>query len=172
MWLYIIPLIISSIVVSEALSILIPKFKKREEENNSIASANCKVFLDKRLKMAFVGISIFCLIIGIILLFVPQLCELMEFDWVITNIVWWLATLFDVFILFYFYQILLVEYNDDFILITNIFRKTYKIRYNEIVSISTNIKIFTKEKKFFIPCSAFYGVSALKVKIIEKANLG
>ena len=31
MWLYLIPLIISSIVVSEALSILIPKFKKREE---------------------------------------------------------------------------------------------------------------------------------------------
>ena len=67
MWLYIIPLIISSIVVSEVLSILIPKFKKREEENNSIASASCKVFLDKRLKMAFVGISIFCLIIGMIL---------------------------------------------------------------------------------------------------------
>ena len=172
MWIYVISLAISSIITSEVLSILIPKFKKREDEGNAIASKNCKIFPDKRLKITFIGLSVFCLIIGIILLFVPQLCELMEFDWLITNIVWWSATLFDVFILFYFYQILLVEYNDDFILITNIFRKTYKIRYNEIVSISTNIKIFTKEKKFFIPCSAFYGVSALKAKIIEKAKLG
>ena len=123
MWLYLIPLMISLIVVSEVLSILIPKFKKKEDEGNAIASKNCKIFPDKRLKIAFIGISVFCLIIGMILLFVPQLCELMEFDWLITNIVWWSATLFDVFILFYFYQILLVEYNDDFILITNIFRK-------------------------------------------------
>ena len=172
MWLYIIPLIISSIVVSEVLSILIPEFKKREEEGNAIASKNCKIFPDKRLNIAFIGLSVFCLIIGMILLFVPQLCELMEFDWLITNIVWWSATLFDVFILFYFYQILLVEYNDEFILITNIFRKTHKIRYSDIIKVTTNIKIFTKEKKFFIPCSAFYGVSALKAKIIEKAKLG
>lgn len=165
MWLYLIPLIISSIVVSEVLSILIPKFKKREEENNSIAFASCKVFPDKRLKMALVGISIFCLIIGIILLFVPQLCEIMEFDWLITNMVWWLATLFNSIVVFYFYQTLFVEYNDDFILITNIFRKTYKIRYSDIIKVTTNIKIFTKGKNFFIPCSAFYGVSALKVKI-------
>lgn len=65
-----------------------------------------------------------------------------------------------------------IEYNDDFILITNIFRKTYKIRYSDIIKVTTNIKIFTKKKNFFIPCSVFYGVSALKVKIIEKANLG
>ena len=121
----------------------------------------------------FFGISPdVCRIIFIILLFVPQLCEIMEFDWLITNIVWWLATLFNSIVVFYFYQTLFVEYNDDFILITNIFRKTYKIRYNDIIKVTTNIKIFTKEKNFFIPCSVFYGVSALKVKIMEKANLG
>lgn len=172
MWLYLIPLIISSIVVSEVLSILIPKFKKREDEGNAIASKNCKIFPDKRLKIAFIGLSVFCLIIGIILLFVPQLCKIIEFDWLIANIVWWSVTLLDSMAMFYFYQTLVVEYNDDFILITNIFRKTHKIRYNDIIKVTTNIKIFTKEKKFFIPCSLFYGVSALKVKIMEKANLG
>ncbi|MBQ9714485.1 MAG: hypothetical protein IJV83_04100 [Clostridia bacterium] len=171
MWIHLISLMISSIVVSEVLSIAIPKFKKREDEGNAIASKSCKIFPDKRLKIVFIGLSVFCLIIGMILLFVPQLCELMEFDWLIVNIIWWSVTLLDSIAVFYFYQTLLVEYNDDFILITNIFRKTHKIGYSDIIKVTTNIKICTKEKKFFIPCSLFYGVSALKVKIMtQKGN--
>ena len=170
MWLYLIPLIISSILTNEVLSILIPKFKKREEENNTIASVNYRVFPDTRIKMTFIVLSVFCLIIGIILLFAPQLCALMEFDWLITNIVWWSVVLLDTIVLFYFYQTLFVEYSDDLILITTIFRKTYKIRYKDIIEVATNIKIFTKDKNFFIPCSLFYGVSALKVKIIENTK--
>ena len=59
-------------------------------------------------------------------------------------------------------------YDDDFILITNIFHKTHKVVYDDIERVSSNVKIFTKNGKYFIPCSLFYGTQALKSKILEK----
>ena len=41
-------------------------------------------------------------------------------------------------------------YNDDFILITNIFHKTHKVAYDDIERVSSNVKIFTKNGKYFI----------------------
>ena len=168
MWLYLIPSMISLFSLNVVLSILIPKFKKREEEKNAQATANSKVFPDIRLKIIFICLLVFCWAFGMILFFVPKLCELMEFDWLITNVVWWSVILLDTIVLTYCYQILMVEYNNDYIFITNIFRKTTKIRYSEIdrVTVSLNLKIFYKGKTLFIP-NMYYGVDALKNEIVE-----
>lgn len=170
MWIYLVSLTISLTLTSSILSVLIPKFKQREERENTFAAANKIVFPDKRLKVLFMSLSFFCLLIGLILLFVPQVCELMEFDWLIANIVWDTILLIDLVVILFCYQTLYVNYNDDFILITNIFHKTKKIRYEQINGVASNIKIFTKNRKYFILGSLFYGTQALKSKILEKLN--
>lgn len=68
------------------------------------------------------------------------------------------------------YQTLSVSYNDDFMLMTNMFHKTKKVTYEEIVRVSSSVKIFTEHNKYFIPCSLFYGTQALKSKILERLN--
>ena len=168
MWIYLVSLTISSVLTSAILSVLIPKFKKREEKENAFAATNKIVFPDKRLKCLFIGLISFCLLIGLILLFVPQICELMEFNWLIAKIVWDPILLIDLGVILCGYQTLCVTYNDDFILITNIFHKTHKVAYDDIERVSSNVKIFTKNDKYFIPCSLFYGTQALKSKILEK----
>lgn len=168
MWIYLVSLTIGSVFTSAILSVLIPKFKKREERGNAFAATNKIVFPDKRLKGIFIGLSFLCVLIGLILLFIPQICELMDFNYLLTNIIWDGILLIDLVIILFGYQTLCVAYNDDFILITNIFHKTHKVVYDDIERISSNVKIFTKNGKYFIPCSLFYGTQALKSKILEK----
>lgn len=168
MWIYLVSLTISSVLTSAILSVLIPKFKKREERENAFAATNKIVFPDKRLKGLFICLSSFCVLIGLIILFVPQICELMEFSWLLTNIIWDGILLIDLVVILFGYQTLYVAYNDDFILITNIFHKTNKVAYDDIERVSSNVKIFTRNGKYFIPCSLFYGTQALKSKILEK----
>ena len=170
MWIYLVPLTISLILTNAILSMLFPKFKQKEEIENAFATENKRVYLDKGIKRFFAFFTFFCLVVGLILLFVPQLCETMEFNWLTTNIVCWSILLLDLIFLFSFLQVSHVEYNDDFMLITNIFRVTKKIKYSDIVRISSNIKIFTKKEKYFIPCWFFYGGEAFKRKITEKLN--
>ena len=95
----------------------------------------------------------------------------MGFDWLTTNIIWDIILLIDLAIILFSYQTLYVSYNDDFVFITNFFRKTYKINYFEIISISSNVSIVTRKKRFFISGSLFYGVGALTDKINEKLNI-
>lgn len=171
MWIYFVSLTICFSLINAILSIVIPKLKKREEIENAVAEATKTVYPDKRLKVVFVCLSFFCLLIGLILLFVPQLCELMDFDWLTTNVIWDIILLMDLAIILFSYQTLHVSYNDDFVFITNLFRKTYKIKYSEIIRISSNILIVTQKKRFFISGSLFYGVGALKDKITEKLNI-
>lgn len=170
MWIYFVSLAIFFILTNAILSVVIPKLKKREEIENVVAETTKTVYPDKRLKIVFVCLSLFCLLIGLILLFVPHVCELMNFDWLTTNIIWDVILLIALAIILFCYQILYVRYDDDFVFITNLFRKTYKINYSEIISISSNLLIVTQKKRFFISNSLFYGVSALKDKIIEKLN--
>lgn len=170
MWIYLVSLTISSVLTSAILFVLIPQFKKREERENVLASVNKIVFPDKRLKAVFISLSVFCLSIGLIILFVPQICELMGFNWLFTNIVWDSIFLIDLVVILFGYQTLSVSYNDDFMFITNIFHRTKKVTYEEIERVSSNVKIFTKHNKYFIPCSLFYGTQALKSKILEKLN--
>lgn len=171
MWIYFGSLIICFILTNTILSAVIPKLKRREEIGNAVAETTKTVYPDKRLKVVFISLSIFCIIIGLILLFVPQLCELIDFDWLTTNIIWNIILLIDLAVILFSYQVLYVSYNDDFVFITNLFRKTYKINYSEIVSISSNILIVTQKKRFFISGSLFYGLGALKDKITEKLNI-
>ena len=171
MWIYFVSLTICFILTNAILSVVIPKLKKREEIENAVAETTKTVYPDKHLKVVFVCLSFFCLLIGLILLFVPQVCELMDFDWLTTNIIWDIILLMDLAIILFSYQILYVSYNDDFVFITNLFRKTYKINYSEIISISSNVLIITQKKRFFLSGSLFYGVSALKDKITEKLNI-
>ena len=168
MWIYLVSLTISSVLTRVILSVLIPKFKKREEKENAFAAANKIVFPDKRLKLLFIGLSSFCVLIGLIILFFPQICDLMGFKWLLTNSIWDSILLIDLVVILFGYQTLCVTYNDDFILITNIFHKTHKVAYDDIERVSSNVKIFTKNDKYFIPCSLFYGTQALKSKILEK----
>ena len=168
MWIYLVSLTISSVLTIAILSVLIPKFKKKEERENVFAATNKIVFPDKRLKGVLIGLSSFCLLLGLIILFVPQICELMGFNWVLTNIVWDCILLIDLIVIFFGYQTLNVSYNDNFMLITNIWHKTNKVYYEDIERVSSNVKIFTKNGKYFIPCSLFYGTQALKSKILEK----
>lgn len=170
MWIYLISLTISSVLTSAILSVLIPKFKKREERENTFASVNRMVFPDKRTKGYFIFLTIFCLTIGLILLFVPQLCEIMGFNWLATNIVWSIILVIDLIFTFVFFQVSHVEYNDNFILITNIFHRTKRVFYYEIIMTKANFKIFTKKKKYFIPCGSFYGGKDFKHFVLEKLN--
>ena len=168
MWIYLLSLTISLVLTRAILSVLIPKLKKREERENAFAAANKMVFPDKRLKLLFIGLSSFCVLIGLIILFCPQICDLMGFNWLFTNIIWNSILLIDLVVILFCYQTLYVTYNDDFILITNILHKTTKVTYDDIERVSSNVKIFTRNGKYFIPCSLFYGTQALKSKILEK----
>lgn len=168
MWIYLVSLTISSVLTNAILSVLIPKFKKKEERENAFAAANKIVFPDKRLKLLFIGLSSFCVLIGLIILFFPQICDLMGFKWLLTNVIWDSILLIDLVVILFGYQTLYVTYNDDFILITNILHKTTKVIYEEIDRVSSNVKIFTNKGKYFISSSLFYGTQALKSKILEE----
>ncbi len=168
MWIYFVSLTIGVLLTNAILSVLIPKLKNREKRGNEIAATDKVVVPDKRLKIIFICLSSFCLLVGLILLFAPQVCVVMGFNWLVANIVWNVTLLVDLAIILFGYQTLCVRYNDDYILITNIFRKTHAIDYSDIVEVTSNIRIITEKKRFFIPCSLFYGVGALKDKITEK----
>lgn len=168
MWIYLVSSIISMLVTNAFLSVLIPKFKQREEVGNTSATINKVVVPDKRLKVVFVCLSFFCVLISLILLLVPKICEMMNFDWLLVNIVWNFVLLIDLFMLLFFYQIVEIEYTEYYFLITNIFRKSKKINYSDIIKVCSNIKIFTKTGKYFIPASLFYGVNSFKNVILEK----
>ena len=144
MWIYLVSSTIGLTLTSVILSLLIPKFKQREERENVFATENRTVFPDKRTKGFLIFSALFCLLVGLILLFVPQLCEVMGFNWLTTNIIWSIILVFDLIVMFVFLQVSHVEYNDNFILITNIFHKTRKVFYFEIIATKSNFKIFTK----------------------------
>lgn len=172
MWIYLVSLTISLTLTRAILSVLTPKFKQREKSGNALAATNKIVFPDKAIKGFFVFSTVFCLTIGLILLFVPQLCELMGFDWLLTNFIWSIILLIDLIIVLVFFQVSHIQYNEDFMLITNIFRRTKKVFYSDIIKVKSNLKIFTRKKNYFIPCSSFYGGKDFKYFILEKLSSG
>ena len=95
MWIYLISLTIGLILTIAILPLLIPRFKQREKSGNELAAMNKIVFPDKFTKGYFVLSTLVCLLVGLILLFVPQLCEIMGFDWAITNTIWSIILLVD-----------------------------------------------------------------------------
>ena len=168
MWIYIVSLTISTVVTGLILNILIPKFKKREVKENTFASINKTVYPDKLIKRWFIFSGFFCTVASLILLFVPQLCEIIGFNWLITNVIWSSILFFDWICALIVFQVSHIEYTEDFMLITNMFHKTQKVYYSEIIRVKANLIIFTKTRNYYIPCSFFYGGKDFKFFILEK----
>lgn len=148
---------------------------KIDEKGNARAKENKNV-VPKRffIMMWIIGFFIF-VAGGIVLLSTRELIELSTTEWLTITLFIWLGGVVCLLMFVINYRVLIVKYNEEFILVTNLFYRTKKITYDEIIRITDRDRIVTKNKKYAISGAYFYGTKALKEiinqKIIERYEL-
>lgn len=166
--------VISALLVTLSISILgdilYPKFLKREKTNEDKAKAERKVYINNKLSAVFIALLIFCNIVGILIIALPNVVtEILKFNYVTTICVWWIPIIFDSIVVYIMFT--KATYDDEKITIKKLFSKPKVYYFSDIISYTKtgNLKVVTKNGNFLL-FNALSGTDSLRQVIEEKLS--
>lgn len=148
----------------------IPKIRAKENRAEEIAQSNRVVKLSKNIRIAFIVLSIFVDVVGVVIAAFPKLItEFYQFDYTVTVVVWYVPLIFDNVMLYF--MLTEVKYDDNVIVVKRPLTKTKTYKVDDIVSITHtgNLKVKTKQGSFTL-FKALSGTESLRSFLITRVN--
>ena len=144
--------ILTRILISILVEVLITKnaskWRKKEYDEKRAASQEKQVYLPKMLTKQVNVLMTFVVVVGILLVIFPQICEWLEFDYKTALLVWWIPLTLDLII--YVPVLVKFEYDQEKFEYTNAFGFTRVFRYEDVVKVIETkcfVRIITKNKQ-------------------------
>ncbi len=163
--------VVTAILLSISLEIVLAKlakdFAEKESKGDKQAIDSSVVCLNKRLSTIFITMSIVLSVVGLALVIFPQICDIIEFDYIVTLSIWWVMLLFDNIILVRL--LVRVKYYETFFEYTNAFGYTKRYSYEQVVKIEYkggNVVVYLKDTNITL-FNAFSGLNKF-VDILNK----